>query len=98
MSKKIEVPLVPAVIPFGEGLVLTAAAFAEGKGYLVVRAVADEFVGGDKPAGEAWSANERENGPAWFLSFSTAESARSIAVALESLADQFATPTPDTAA
>jgi len=78
------VPMAPSVIPFGDDMVLTASATAKGKAFVVVRAVGDNYIGGDPL--EAWEANEKNGGPVWFLSFSSAKSLRGMADRLEELA------------
>lgn len=86
MGELREVPLMPAVIPFGENIVMTASSMRDGRAVIVVRAVGDDFIGTPDPA-KAWEANERADGPAWFLSFATAASCRNMAATLTELAD-----------
>jgi len=63
---------------------MTASGIKDGLAIFVVRAVGDEYIGGDVK--KAWEANESNGGPVWFLSFPNPDSLRRIAIELEELA------------
>ncbi len=87
------IKMAPAFIPFGHGMVMTASGLKDGIAFVVVRAVADKFVG-ELDVSAAWEANELNGGPVWFLSFATPESLTKMADMCSELADALAKATP----